>query len=125
MRSRHRRLAAAAVAAGAMLATAAPANAEVLVDPFSFSGNAIVDFHSGGDNVRVFYRCTSRKGGFIDMRNLDQNFRRFARPRCDGAPRSVLMRVLPQREMTLHFTQGSEAHGAIRIEGAPLFPGLD
>ena len=123
MRSRHRRLAAAAVAAGAMLATAAPAHAEVLVGPIGFFGSNAVSFYSGGDNVRVLYRCSSRKGGFLDMRNLDQNFRRFARPRCDGAPHSTLMRVLPYREMTLHFTQGSEARADVRIEGLAPFPG--
>jgi hypothetical protein len=123
MRSRHRRLAAVAVATGAMLATTAPARADVLVGPIGFFGSDTFEFLSGGNNVRVLYRCTSRKGGFLDMRNLEQNFRRFARPICDGAPRSVLMRVLPLRDMTLHFTQGSDARADVRIEGLPAFPG--
>jgi hypothetical protein len=123
MRSTHR-LAAVALSAGAVLAAAGPAQADILEGPVGFLGSARIHFMSGDDNVRVLYRCSSRLGGFLDMRHLATDFRRFARPRCDGAPRSVLMRVRPFRDMTLDFTQGSLARADVTIFGAPPAPPL-
>jgi hypothetical protein len=78
-----------------------------------------IDFQTGGTNVRVSYRCTSRtRTGEIIVQNLDSGFFRRASARCDGVPRSVLLRTQPGRNGIV-LRQGTKAFAKFLVFGAP------
>ena len=109
----------AAVVATASLATAGVAQAAVLSN-FAFLKPAGGDsFFTEGTNVRVSYRCTSRiRQGLIQVANKDSVFTRRAPARCDGVPRSVLLRTDPG-ENTVLLQQKTAAFAEVVVFGKP------
>jgi hypothetical protein len=109
----------AAIVATASLTPAAAAQADVL-SRFSFVKQAEADsFFTEGTNVRVSYRCTSRiRDGLIQVANKDSVFTRRARARCDGVPRSVLLRT-DHGENTVLLQQKTAAFAQVVVLGRP------
>jgi hypothetical protein len=107
----------ATVVATASLAPAGVAQAAELVR-FSFVGEASArEFRTSGPNVRVSYRCTSRtREGLVSVKDFETPFRRQARARCDGVPRSVLLRTQPGRNIVL-LTQQTAAFAEVVVLG--------
>jgi hypothetical protein len=109
----------AAVVATGSLATAGAAQAAELLR-FSFVAAASADeFHTSGSNVRVSFRCTSRtRQGVVAVKDFESSFLRQARVRCDGVPRSVLLRTQPGRNVVL-LRQGTAAFAEVVVLGRP------
>jgi hypothetical protein len=77
-----------------VLGAAATAHADRLASTSFIGKGGTTSFFSDGPNVRVSYRCTSRiRQGLIVISNLQFPFNRRVAIRCDGVPRSVLVRV--------------------------------
>ena len=107
----------AAVVAASSFATTGVAQAAELVR-YSFVGEAGArEFRTSGPNVRVSYRCTSRvREGSVFVKDFETQFVRRARARCDGVPRSVLLRTQPGRNVVL-LTQGTAAFAEVAVLG--------
>jgi hypothetical protein len=109
------------VCAAALLGTTTTASAERL-SSFSFLDEAGADtFFTDGPNVRVSYRCTSRlRNGLIQVANKDDvSSTRRARARCDGVPRSVLLKV-KLGENTVLLQQPTVAYASVAVFGRPF-----
>jgi hypothetical protein len=112
-------LVASVVATGSLAAAGAAHAAEL--SHFSFLNKAGADtFDTIGTNVRVSYRCTSRvRSGLIQVANTqDASSTRRARARCDGVPRSVLLRTEPG-ENTVLLQQKTVAFAEVVVLGQP------
>jgi hypothetical protein len=109
----------AAAVATTSLAAAGTAHAETL-SSLGFLGETGSDvFYTDGTNVRVSYMCTSRvRTGLIQVLNQDSEFRRTASTRCDGVPRSVLLRTDPGRN-AIFMRQETAARARFAVFGKP------
>jgi hypothetical protein len=104
---------------GASLATAGGAAADELTH-FTFRAQVGSEtFFTDGDNVRVSYRCTSRiRNGLIIVTSPSTGFSRRASARCDGVPRSVLLRVGASKNVVL-LQQFTSAFAEVAVRGRP------
>jgi hypothetical protein len=109
----------AAIVATSSLAAAGAAHADQL-SSVSFLGKTGSDvFFTEGTNVRVSYRCTSRiRTGLIQILNQDNGFVRRTSTRCDGVPRSVLLRTSPGRN-AVFMRQETAAFAQFVVFGRP------
>jgi hypothetical protein len=107
------------IVATSSLAAAGAAHADQL-SSVSFLGKTGSDvFFTEGTNVRVSYRCTSRiRIGLIQILNQDNGFVRRTSTRCDGVPRSVLLRTSPGKERRLHAPGDGGVRAVCRIRSA-------
>jgi hypothetical protein len=108
-----------AAVVGASLATAGGAAADELTH-FTFRAQVGSEtFFTDGDNVRVSYRCTSRiRNGLIIVTSPSTGFSRRASARCDGVPRSVLLRVGTSKNVVL-LQQFTSAFAEVAVRGRP------
>ena len=109
----------AAVVATGSLATAGAAHADVLSSVAFLDETGSDVFFTDGTNVRVSYRCTSRvRTGLLQILNQNNGFVRRTSIRCDGVPRSVLLRTSPGRN-AIFMRQETAARARFVVFGTP------
>jgi hypothetical protein len=103
-----------------VLGAAATAHADQLASTAFIREAGAASFFSDGPNVRVSYRCTSRNHkGLIQISNKDFPFDRRVAIRCDGVPRSVLVRV-KLGESAILLQQQTTAYAEFVVFGRPF-----
>jgi hypothetical protein len=74
---------------------------------------------AAADELVHFYRCTSRiRNGVIIVTSPTTGFSRRASARCDGVPRSVLLRVKGTKNRVL-LQQFTSAFAEVAVLGRP------